>query len=146
MIGISKELRNCSPEFIQIDLVPSYPEYKLHISMSLDLVEVRGNGVLDACGLVSKAENVVLEFRTKVQERIEWHISKAKYYAKYKTRLIADVASMVKRGETVPTSFRQNIDAADKLEHEYSSSAFNLGMALVCDEKYLNMLVNGEVF
>lgn len=146
MIKISKELREVSTEFIQIDFVPSCPEMEIHISLPLEICEDGVKGALFSRGFVSEAKSVVLEFRTKVQERVEMHISKMKSHAVYKNHLMAEVVSKIKRGEVVPTSLRESIDIADKVEYEHSNAAILLGMALERDSKYLDMLVNGEYF
>lgn len=146
MIKISKESREVRTEFIQIDFVPSCPEMEIHISLPLEIFEDGVTGALFSRGFVSEAKSVVLEFRTKVQKRVEMHIRKAKSLADYSIHLKAEVFSKTKRGEVVPTSFRECIDVADKAEYEHSSAALRLGMALVRDAKYLDMLVNGEYF
>lgn len=143
---ISKELREVSTEFIQIDFVPSCPEMEIHISLPLEICEDGVKGALFSRGFVSEAKSVVLEFRTKVQERVEMHISKAKSHAFYKCHLMSEVVSKIKRGEVVPTSLRESIDIADKAEYEHSSMALRLGIALARDAKYLDMLANGEYF
>lgn len=141
---MNKQLREGSTEFIQIDFVPSCPEMEIHISLPLELCEDGVKGALFSRGFVSNAKSVVLEFRTKVQERVEMHIRKAKYHADYKLHLMTEVISKIKRGEVVPTSFRESIDVADKAEYEHSSAALRVGMALVRDSKYLDMLANGD--
>lgn len=146
MMKISKELREVSTEFIQIDFVPSCPEMEIHISLPLELCEDGVKGALFSRGFVSEAKSVVSEFRTKVQERVEMHIRKAKSHADYKIHLMAEVVSKTKRGEVVPTSFRESIDIADKAEYKHSNAALLLGMALVRDSKHLDMLANGEYF
>lgn len=143
---MDKQLRIDSPEFIQIDFVPSCPEMEIHISLPLELCEDGVKGALFSRGFVSEAKSVVLEFRTKIQERVEMHIRKAKSHADYKIHLMAEVVSKTKRGEVVPTSFRESIDIADKAEYKHSNAAICLGMALVRDAKYLDMLANGEFF
>lgn len=143
---MDKQLRIDSPEFIQIEFVPSCPEVEIHISLPFGLYEDRVKGALSSRGFVSEAKSVVLEFRNKVQERVGMHIRKAKSYADYKIHLMAEVVSKTKRGEVVPTSLRKSIDSADKAEHEHSNAAICLGMALVRDAKYLDMLANGEFF
>lgn len=143
---MNKQLRADSTEFIQIDFVHSCPEMEIHISLPLELCEDGVKGALFSRGFVSDAKSVVLEFRTKVQERVEMHIRKAKSHAVYKYHLMAEVVSKIKRGEVVPTSLRESIDIADKAEYEHSNAAILLGMALERDSKYLDMLANGEYF